>query len=336
MVGRPKINIPKEKIIEAIDNNKLLKHAAKALKVSYPTFLVLCEEHGIETKKSEDNYDFDWLYDILGLDKEGKNQNEEESIQLNVVRMKVPNHTNHVKVVLLGDVHYGHNDCNKEYFAKVLTWLFVNKEVYVIIMGDMVETSIKDSRGLFDQENFSNSQIYKMIEMLRPIADEGRLLGMHIGNHEQRIKNSTGLDITELMALMLKVPYFKYGVAHKFILTQGEKEEIYTMYTTHGKSRAQYSHTKMNACLKLPSIVDDAEVYAMGHVHELGNHKTNPYHIGDSMDKLTRYEKIFVLTGSYLKYWGTYAQQSSYAPSGGTGSPKLKFHIDEHMIRVST
>ena len=43
----------------------------------------------------------------------------------------------------------------------------------------------------------------------------------------------------------------------------------------------------------------------------------------------------YILTGAYLKYWGSYAQEKAYIPSGASGSPKVKLHSDVHRISVS-
>lgn len=337
MRGRPKIQINKSTLLHAIKNTDSTKETAEFLDVSLPTYYRLCEENQVDYNEVYEESKYGWLYDLLGLDKKGKEKKDDFRIpQLNTMTIEVPEGKNHALLVLLGDVHYGHSDCDKEFFAKVLVWLYENKHVYLITMGDMCEISIKDSPGIFDQESFARTQVAKMVKMLKPIADEGRLIGMHTGNHEKRIFKKTGFDPAEIMAVMLGIPYFGYNVAHRITVKQGNKKEVYKMYTTHGASRAQYTHTKLNASIRMAKIIDDAEVYAMGHVHELGSMKARPYRIGDEGEELTRVDKIFILTGSYLKYWGTYAQDKGYSPPGATGSPKVKLHIDEHRISVSS
>lgn len=241
---------------------------------------------------------------------------------------------NFVIIVPFGDTHWGHQDCDKSTLKIVLEWIYQTKNVYIICMGDLIESSIIGSPGLFDQEKFVDSQMYDIVKMLKPIADEGRIIGLLEGNHEKRIRKLTGFDITKLMAELLDTQYLGKGMAHLIEVTNGEKTQQYTMYTTHGKSNARYPHTKMNSCINMNKIVN-VECYCMGHVHTLGHQKIDTFEIDKQNKSVKKEPKHYVLTGSYLHYWGSYAQAEGYPPSGDTGSPKIKLHIDTHRISVS-
>ncbi len=268
------------------------------------------------------------LDEILNVSKSGAPKLYKHKIDL-------PKGENYALIVPFGDIHYGHQACDKETLKLVLKWMYDNKNVYVIGMGDLLESSIIDSPGLFDQDQFLDDQISNMIKLLKPLADEGRILGLHAGNHELRLRKKNNLDITNLMCQMLGVTYLgPAGAIHEIkVNTKGSRhKEVYTIYSTHGSSGAMYPHTKMQACMRL-ALICDTELYCMGHVHSLFHQKIEYYK--PEGNKVISKAKHYVLTGSYLNYWETYAHEKGYPPSGGTGSCKIKLHSDCHRISVS-
>jgi hypothetical protein len=71
-----------------------------------------------------------------------------------------------------------------------------------------------------------------------------------------------------------------------------------------------------------------------GHVHQLSHHMRNFYDIDKRTRTVKEKQKHFIITGSYLSHWGTYAHAKNYEPSR-KGSPKVKLSGLEHRIRVS-
>ena len=128
---------------------------------------------------------------------------------------------------------------------------------------------------------------------------------------------------------MLKVPYLGIGAAH--IIRVGKQS--YTLYTTHGSSGSRLPHTKIANTIKMSSMID-AEIYAQGHLHQLSHHTQNYYKIDKSSKSVKEAQKHYIITGSYLDHWGSYAQVASYEPAR-KGSPKVKLSGLEKRIRVS-
>jgi hypothetical protein len=170
----------------------------------------------------------------------------------------------HAKIIPFGDIHYGHKSCNYNMLNIVLKWMYNTPNVYVVGMGDYLESSVADSPGLFDQKIYLDEQLPDMIDLLQPLVEEKRLIGLLEGNHEHRVKRLTGLDVTKLMCKMLKIPYLETGALHLIsVRTNGSRDyEKYTMYTTHGASMAQMPQTKILACMNLSRIAD-AEIYCL-------------------------------------------------------------------------
>jgi hypothetical protein len=238
------------------------------------------------------------------------------------------------ELILLSDVHYGNKDCDVDFFEKVIDWIYRGKHRYIITGGDLLECRLKDSVGLPEDQTIPvNEQVDYIVEKLKPIADEGRLIGMIRGNHEKRISRSTGIDITEKIARLLGVPYAYRGSFFQIRVKQKSQKrgQIYTLYGTHGASGSWTSGGKINAVERMIKGIE-AEIIFMGHVHDL-LHKTIPRMKVDR-GRVKEIKTHFIVTGSYLKYLGSYGQEKGYPPTS-QGSPKVKLHTDKHRISVS-
>ncbi len=235
-----------------------------------------------------------------------------------------------VTIVLMGDEHIGSKYYDEKTHRNFVDWCYKTKSP-IILMGDEMETATKTSigAGVFEQSEIVQKQLEKVVEIYKPLADEGLILGNHIGNHEARVYNSSGVNLSKIVSTMLNIPFLSVGAAH--IIRVGN--QTYTMYTTHGSSGARLPHTKIANTIKLANMID-TEIYAQGHLHQLSHHTQNYYQINKRNKTIEESQKHYIITGSYLSHWGSYAQISSMEPAR-KGSPKLKLSGLEHRIRVS-
>jgi len=234
-------------------------------------------------------------------------------------------------IVLMGDTHIGSRYYDEELHKRDLDWCG-ETETPIILMGDSIEAATRDSvgAGVYEQQEIIDTQIAHFEDLYRPLVDAGLILGLHSGNHEGRVYKSCGFDIAKMMAKdKLGVPYFGWAKLH-YIRVGGQG---YTMYTTHGGSGARMPHTKIKAAIDLSNMVD-AEIYAMGHLHQLSHHVRQFYRANKRNKTVDDSQKHFILTGSYLTHWGSYAHLKGMEPMR-KGSAKVKLHGDEKMVRVS-
>ena len=237
---------------------------------------------------------------------------------------------NEIILCPIGDIHLGSSNCDIKKFEQTLDWIYKTKNAYVLGMGDYLECATRNSigSGVYEQKDIVQGQLEKMVEYLKPIAKEGRLLGLLDGNHENPIFKETGLNITKIMTQMLGVDYLGWGVNMR--LRVGE--QIYKIFATHGSSGSRYISTKLNPLMKFADVYD-AEIFCMGHVHELA-HFVKPYFIQDSKHMyMKEINKHFILTGAFLSFWDGYAEQKQLVPSR-KGSSKITLHSLEHLIEV--
>ena len=178
-------------------------------------------------------------------------------IRLNKVQLNL-NKRGEANLLFWGDIHYGHPQCKLQKAIGNLEWA-KEKNANIIPMGDLLESGTRESVGdsVYKQKLNPQEQMEKMIKILMPYKD--LIIGMHSGNHEQRITKMTSIDVTKIMARLLGVNYLGYSCWN--LLRVGKIN--YTMYSTHGSSGARFKHTKLKAVADLTGWIK-ADIIAMG------------------------------------------------------------------------
>ena len=247
------------------------------------------------------------------------------------------NGKNEASIMLFGDLHYGYPTCILELVHDTLAYCLKNR-YYIIGMGDYIECATRTSPGdsLFVQQGNAQTQMDFIIELLKPLAQEGLILGLHQGNHENRAFKTLGIDIVRNICRELshqrkeyRCKNFNYTAYH---LVRVEKQS-YELFTTHGVSAARTPETKMKAVRRFGEYVE-AEVIAMGHIHDISTTCFDNYIISKIHKRVMWRKQYYVLTGSYLGHEGSYAEAKGFIP-GTLGSPKIRFLADTHDIFVS-
>ena len=106
--------------------------------------------------------------------------------RLNVQHLDIKNHgKDYAEVIFFGDTHWGSPQCDKERARKMIEYC-VQKEVYVLLMGDLLEFATRGSvgAGVYEQLMNPHKQFDEAMEMLMPLAQKGLILGLLRGNHE--------------------------------------------------------------------------------------------------------------------------------------------------------
>jgi len=245
------------------------------------------------------------------------------------IRIKENPRKGEILLIGLGDVHYGSRDCDIEKFEKMVKWIKGKENARVIIMGDMLDIALKDSvgGGTFDNTCTPEEQMDYMLTTLEPIKN--KIWCMLSGNHGERIRERTSIDTDKIMARALGIPYAEHGTT--FI-----KAKIgninYVIYAAHGNTCSLSPAGKLNACLKMGNYID-ADIYMMGHVHELMSHSTEYFKINIKDKMVEKDKRYYIITGHFLKYGG-YAEQKGYAP-GKAGVAKILLNAKEKDCHVS-
>jgi len=227
-----------------------------------------------------------------------------------------------------GDVHWGHPNCDKEKAVSYLEWA-EEEDALILLMGDLIENSTRQSvgAGVYEQIQNPDDQIDEMCDVLSPYRH--RLAGLLTGNHEERTFKDSGVDPSRHMARVLGVPYLRYGgFIRLYVGGTG-----YTIYATHGATGSATSAGKLNAVQRLAGVAD-ADVYLMGHVHDLACVTSLIQSINTRNKTVDMRRRHFVITGNFLTYDDSYGQMKNYAPPK-IGAPRIRFSDKPNDIHVS-
>jgi hypothetical protein len=169
-----------------------------------------------------------------GYRKEAVMKITNQPIRLNRVRLQ-PNKDGVAEILFIGDIHLGHPNCEINRVKEMLNYA-VKSHTYVLLMGDLLEASTRDSigDGVYHQLINPQQQMEEMTEILRPLADEDLIIGLLQGNHENRISKLTSIDVSKVMADNLRVPYLGYACWNEIIVGK----QKYSIYSSHGHGGA--------------------------------------------------------------------------------------------------
>lgn len=265
------------------------------------------------------------LENYLGMDRlKGK------PIRLNRQRLELKPNKDYAEFVAFGDIHYGHPCCDIERATRMRDYCLEHK-IYVLGMGDYIEAGLRESVGdsVYQQDLNPDKQLEFIIDFFEPLANAGLLLGLIAGNHEARILKNTSINVVKIMARTLKVPYLHYACWNLFYVGK----ESYTVYALHGSTGSRFVHTKLKALVDI-SHNFDADLLLMGHVHELTDASLIVQQVDKKRKMVTERKKFLVVTGHYLKYDRSYAQEKGL-PVGKMGSPKIKLFANKKDIHIS-
>jgi hypothetical protein len=238
-----------------------------------------------------------------------------------------------LKTVPISDAHYGNYLFSPSNFNRTIQYLTDTWDAVGFLNGDLCESTLKSSKGdIFKQVGTPQDQRDWMIEKLYPIRK--KLLGITDGNHENRIYNETGIDITADIATALDLPYRAGGMLLKVTFGRGNNRMpnapyVYWDYFTHGYGGARTSGAKAVKVERSSTYVH-ANAYFMSHdhvsnaapanyllpdnrTHEETRVKTDGSTVKFKVGRVNSQRKILVKTNAFLK-WGGYSERGGYSP----------------------
>lgn len=208
----------------------------------------------------------------------------------------------------LGDVHIGSKEFNLELFNEWIEVVKNDPNGAVVIIGDMMNMGLKNSKSNVYEETLSPMQQKELCyRLLEPIAD--KIIGGCSGNHEYRAVKEVGVNPLYDVFCRLRIED-RYRENVCFIkLTvgkQGKNPNTYGVVLTHGVSK--------NKDEKWTYSVDGCDCFISGHTH-LGTHQP----LGKIRMDLTHnkvktvgYQHIVVVP---FQSYGGYAIRGKYTPN---------------------
>lgn len=228
--------------------------------------------------------------------------------------VQVPDFKGKIIIAPLFDVHFGNAAHKHEKFLGYLRWIRETPNVYAILGGDLMETALDDGRGMsYDQSENPQTQLDTMTQLLAPIAH--KILVSVPGNHEERVYKKTGIDIAQVLAERLKIPYFSGPVTMS--LTANTYK--WTFYIFHGYGNSQTKGGKANMAARPKNWTGLVHFFVSGHVHDCIA-TSEMVMIEDPINcRLLEVKQWVVVAQSFLKWYKTYAYRAGYKPPAAGG-----------------
>lgn len=231
------------------------------------------------------------------------------------------------QLVIFSDVHIGADTFDEPHFLEAVEYCKRTK-CKVFLNGDIVENAIVSGSApgekLLEQKLVPTEQIKYASDAFKPIAKAGNIIGMTRGNHEARSRREALVDLSDILAHSLGVPYLGLGGYVK--LKHGAQE--YTLALHHGSHGSVNTWRELD---RLATLYTQADLVGAGHDHNFCTREITSIGLDENNDEYVRIVHQ-VRTGTYLKY-ADYARGGLYTPTP-TGSPIINFSSTEKKIHV--
>jgi UDP-2,3-diacylglucosamine pyrophosphatase LpxH len=229
---------------------------------------------------------------------------------------------NQVKVVLekpyspwslwfVGDAHFGCAAFDKDAFLRTVRVIRDEKDARWLGMGDLGNyIDFRDAR--FNPETadprdkvkelfrLANKHTDEIFQALAPIAD--KCLGVHQGNHEWAFEERHYYNGAKVLADKLGVKYLGYeALTRIYVHSEGSDHQEYTIaiYSHHGFGSGRKAGSHMNNLTDLAAECE-ADIYCMGHNHQLQARKKPRYRIS-GRGNIVQQNLVFVNSGTYQR-----------------------------------
>lgn len=203
---------------------------------------------------------------------------------------------NGLNILPLGDLHVGSKHCNMEYIEEaVKTFKKTRGPKRAYLMGDLLEVADKRVGGsVFDSVQKVDEQIETVIKLLKPIRRH--IVSIVHGNHERRLHDSFNLQVDRAIAETYNISLYGDQTIDRFLING----RPVTVHSYHGKGSSSYLYTAYSKVVRETMHIN-ADIYLYGHLHLLGVYQR------PVVDFQGLKQKIYVLTGHFLNYDGSYA-----------------------------
>lgn len=257
------------------------------------------------------------------------------------IRVTLSQDVKNIDVILLGDIHRGSAQFDEPLFNKVIKYISENENCYTVLMGDLIDNALKNSKSnIYCAVESPKDSIDWIVNKLKSIKH--KILALTSGNHEDRTSREAGIDITANIAERLDLterysegPFILY-VSLGTSRNRKGMYQTFTIFGTHGSGGGSSQSGALNKILSLANIVPNADIYLMGHTHKPLITFENRYLINSVARTHVEHEALYVNGGSFLNFEGSYGEKNLYKPtSKKVPIINLKTGYDYKKVEVS-
>lgn len=241
---------------------------------------------------------------------------------------------NEIVIYLIADCHIGSEYFNQPKLQEVIDEVLERENAYVILNGDLIDNATKNSVS-FDYDGLTPSASLGLcLQLMKPLADKGKILCINSGNHEDRSDNEVDLNPTAILSQALGIED-KYSKAMTVLFIThylGEKEKhkaiTFSVLSYHGNGNGVRVGSKANKVEDFSKIIN-CDVYCMSHVHTPMTFKEDYFVCDTSKGIIKPATRQFVISNSFLNYGG-YGEKKGMTP---TSISVPKIHLCAKRIR---
>lgn len=236
------------------------------------------------------------------------------------IKIDLPIEENNLKLYVLSDMHLGDTNADIDTLKRIINFIKDTPECYCILLGDVLNTALKNSKSDIYSEALSLVDAQKLaVELLAPIKD--KIIAMTPGNHENRVWKEVGVDLSLWLAekLGLQDKYRSAGVAISIRFGKDAdgrpfRLNVFGQHGAYGGGRRLGA--AMNALEDLDGIVGNADIYIRAHTHQPIQGSRNIF-LFDDKGNVSNNTKYYFNSPSVMNYGG-YAYEKGYKPTDDT------------------
>ena len=241
---------------------------------------------------------------------------------MKTIKCDLPADLKEIELHVLSDWHMGDKHHDAFHTEAILNRIKNTPNAYCVLNGDLMDSAIATSVGdSYGAELNPMEQLKLCVKIFKPLADDGKILAILPGNHENRVWKSCGIDTTAMMAAQLGLSHRYSETAALLFIRFGKNSKadhhgrkiVYTAYISHGSGGGKRVGGKINRLEDMANIVD-ADIYVMGHVHQPAIIRNAYYRVSAANSSVLCVDRLFVNTAAALSYGG-YGEAQGFRPA---------------------
>ena len=229
-----------------------------------------------------------------------------------------------IKIYPVFDVHWGSPECMEQQFLDFVDRVLKEENSYVILGGDLLDNGIKQSvSSIYKQRYMPGEAKRRMIEILKPLADNGKIICGTKGNHEHRsakeVDDDIMLDIFSCLGIehlyRENVCFVKIQLGKEQRNCAGDKRPVYVLTVCHGSGGGLLTGSSVNRSERFAYVFSGMmDALVVGHTHKPFTTQPGKIHIDPYNNKVS-IKPFKVISATSWLAWGGYAAQKMLLPT---------------------
>ena len=243
-------------------------------------------------------------------------------------------------IIPVSDVHLGSKEHLQSQWKKFCEDVLKRDNVYITLGGDVINNCTRSSvSNIFEETMRPAEQKRVMAEMLRPLAEAGRIICAVRGNHEKRSgKDADDDPMYDIMAKLDLEDIYRENIAFVKICmgdksADGIRNPTYCLAVTHGAGGGIYTGAAVNRNERFATIIDGLDVLIVGHTHKGAITKPQKIFIDKLNNKVSYKQYVVVSSVPWLQYGG-YALAKMMLPATSGEPQTIKLCRNQKRIEL--